>query len=173
VNIVTFRSDHERGAPSTATITARPAIVDVADVRGLPEPAPAVLASQSFEIHIRQRARYGLRREATSRFYVRLPKEAVGMDEPPYSLKGEDEKNDELWRQYNRREVAVMRAMIGTFLKVVGDVTDSSLENLKVSFSRYAGCSCPCSPGFKASRDVKYRGRTVDVWISATAESAQ
>lgn len=38
---------------------------------------------------------------------------------------------------------------------------------LAVKFSRTAGCSCPCSPGFVVDAQINVGGRTVDIWFDA------
>lgn len=59
-------------------------------------------------------------------------------EHPPYSRIGDDPENDKAWRKYNRAETELARAAIEAAFPTFG----------KSSFSRYAGCSCPCSPGF-------------------------
>lgn len=38
---------------------------------------------------------------------------------------------------------------------------------LAVKFSRTAGCSCPCSPGFVVDAEISVGGRMVDIWFDA------
>lgn len=73
-----------------------------------------------------------------ARAYIWYPTEAFCGEHPPYSMKGDDPANDKAWRQFNRKEVAAMR----NIMDVVG------LDVPEWRFSRKAGCSCPCSPGF-------------------------
>jgi len=48
---------------------------------------------------------------------------------------------DAMWRKYNREEIKIQRDILKqVFPHYTG----------KYSFSRTAGCSCPCSPGFIA-----------------------
>jgi len=68
--------------------------------------------------------------------------EAVGLADraPAPSRKGDDEALDAEWRRYNRAELKTLRA-----------IADKAAEGLGVRvdrFSRKAGCSCGCSPGF-------------------------
>jgi hypothetical protein len=62
------------------------------------------------------------------------------MPMPPYSIKGQDPANDAAWRAYNNREIAIMRAAAAEALE---------LDPAEFRFSRKAGCSCGCSPGFR------------------------
>ena len=66
------------------------------------------------------------------------------MEMPAYSIKGEDPEVDAAWRKYNREELCLMRA-------IVDPVVQAEFPELgKLSFSRTAGCSCGCSPAFRA-----------------------
>lgn len=66
------------------------------------------------------------------------------MPMPAYSIKGEDPENDAAWRKYNREELRLMRAIVDPVVKA------EFPELGKLSFSRTAGCSCGCSPAFRA-----------------------
>jgi hypothetical protein len=61
---------------------------------------------------------------------------------PPYTRKGEQPEVDAAWRKYNQAEIKLERAVIDDVRKRYG------LDLGKLSFSRTAGCSCKCSPGF-------------------------
>lgn len=66
---------------------------------------------------------------------------------PTPSIKGENKQLDLEWKRYNREEVRLQRELIEEAL------ADQPLtrERLgKLVFSRKAGCSCGCSPGFIA-----------------------
>ena len=66
------------------------------------------------------------------------------MPMPAYSLKGDNAELDAAWRKYNREELRLMRA-------IVDPVVEAEFPELgKLSFSRTAGCSCGCSPAFRA-----------------------
>lgn len=66
------------------------------------------------------------------------------MEMPAFSTKGVDPENDAAWRKYNREELRLMRA-------IVDPVVKAEFPGLgKLSFSRTAGCSCGCSPAFRA-----------------------
>jgi hypothetical protein len=45
------------------------------------------------------------------------------------------------------------------------DVRLSTSEPLTVKFSKVAGCSCGCSPGFVLNQTVRLDGRAVDIWF--------
>lgn len=72
-------------------------------------------------------------------------------DHPPYGPKGEDEQVDKAWKAYNRAELKVMRRYAQEALELL-----KADPEVKLAYSRYAGCSCPCSPGFllKGARGV-------------------
>jgi hypothetical protein len=74
-------------------------------------------------------------------------------DHPPYSVKGDDLANDKAWRKYNKMESDLARAAIDAVFPEFG----------KSLFSRKAGCSCPCSPGFISKSLVGGQG-----WIRVT-----
>lgn len=59
-----------------------------------------------------------------------------------YSEKGKYPTLDAAWKKYNRMEVKSMTGLLEAACNAMG------LTIEKVTFSRYAGCSCPCSPGF-------------------------
>ena len=84
------------------------------------------------------------------------------MEMPAYSIKGEDPDSDAAWRKYNREELRLMRAIVDPVVK------DEFPELGKLSFSRTAGCSCGCSPAFRAERMVfdEELGRVS--WITIT-----
>lgn len=71
---------------------------------------------------------------------------------PEYCLKGDNEKVDREWRKYNRLAVEIMKAFAFPHLKEamtalgINWLPDAS----EYKFSRKAGCSCGCSPGFTA-----------------------
>lgn len=81
-------------------------------------------------------------------------------EHPPYSTKGEDPENDRAWRRYNRAELQLDREIAGKLYALSGGTFDGW-------FSRTAGCSCQCSPGFVLRND---KGRTfwVDVKLPKT-----
>lgn len=60
---------------------------------------------------------------------------------PPYSKRGDDPELDAEWRRYNATEAKTVREAAKAAL------VEAGVKFSKVRFSRYAGCSCPCSPG--------------------------
>lgn len=100
----------------------------------------------------------GRARNSKTRIYTGATEEEIkeqfGLDRPAYSRMGEDPVLDAAWRAYNRAEIAVMRAKVTTWLREAGcDVT--------VKFSRHAGCSCSCAPGFIADKMIRRGNRQV------------
>ena len=69
-----------------------------------------------------------------------------------------EEKSERYTQRHVKKELkkALLEALAG-----VGVVQD----NMK--WSQYAGCSCPCSPGFVLTgRFVDNEGRPLDIWIA-------
>jgi hypothetical protein len=88
--------------------------------------------------------------------YVTAPDPAdLGLATTPDSHHSDDGGlNDQAWKAFNRLEVQVMK----TFVEhaVAG----------KLTFSKKAGCSCGCSPGFRTDAR-SLRGWTT--WVTAEA----
>lgn len=83
------------------------------------------------------------------RFYV-AGEPDPSWEHPPYSVKGEDLDIDAAWRRYNREEVRIMRKYLAA----------AGIDVSGLRFSRHAGCTCPCSPGFVGG---KRNGATTSV----------
>lgn len=66
------------------------------------------------------------------------------MPRPAYSPRGDNAERDAAWRKYNREELRLMRAIVDPVVKA------EFPELGKLSFSRTTGCSCGCSPAFRA-----------------------
>lgn len=66
---------------------------------------------------------------------------------PPFgSVRGDSSDEDKAWKKFNREEIR-LRRQVFTQLGFVG------------AFSRKAGCSCGCSPGFRTNdRSLIVRG---------------
>lgn len=92
------------------------------------------------------------------------PTELTGLPQPKYTIKGQDPAVDKLWRKYNRIELSVQRAfldlkhreLLSAFGFAVGD------GRLQFKWSRTAGCSCGCSPGWLPYRDGRRIHSAVD-----------
>lgn len=88
-----------------------------------------------------------------TRIFVTLHDGDVPMERPPYgSKKGDGSHEDALWKIYNKLEKQIMIDRVKRVLEGLG------LAGTKVSFSKTAGCSCPCSPGFIADRMLTGKG---------------
>lgn len=124
---------------------------------------------------VRERSRLTVR--AKSRAFVTVKIEDVKdkdgqvLEHPPFSIKGEDAASDKAWRVYNRAELKAMNAklMEADAALAAGGYFASWNETAKWSFSRKAGCSCGCSPGFVLDGSLKaqnsYGPNYVDVWV--------
>lgn len=90
-----------------------------------------------------------------------------GQDEPTSpvpgpSVRGDGSDADQAWRRYNREEIRLMREVVEEAFAADPELAE---QLGKVVFSKKAGCSCGCSPGFIAEgRDNQ------DVWISRTPD---
>jgi hypothetical protein len=86
---------------------------------------------------------------------------------PPYgSKRGDGSDGDKAWKAYNKAELAASRRVIDRsdgWIKVLCGLDLDA--DVTYKFSRKAGCSCPCSPGFVASRYLMLDGTPVDVWV--------
>lgn len=106
-------------------------------------------------------ADYQKDRDKKARIYYtggREVMETVVGQHPPFSVKGDDPENDKAWRAYNRAESDLARTAIAAAYPEFG----------KSNFSRYAGCSCACSPGF-ISREL----RGVHGFLTVTLEEGK
>lgn len=66
---------------------------------------------------------------------------------PTPSIKGDNKQLDLEWKRYNREEVRLQRELIEEALAADPEL---AARLGKLVFSRKAGCSCSCSPGFIA-----------------------
>lgn len=65
-----------------------------------------------------------------------------------YTRRGVFPTVDRAWDEFNRQVVAAQRAVLDDGLRALGHRP----EEMGIQFSRTAGCSCPCSPGFVLRR---------------------
>lgn len=84
---------------------------------------------------------------------------------PEYTRKGEFPEIDKEWKAYNKAELQIEKKIIA---KAVQDgLLDAKLAQ-ELKWSRKAGCSCGCSPGWK-SRDY----RRQSIWLNVTSPSKE
>jgi hypothetical protein len=84
---------------------------------------------------------------------------------PEYTRKGEFPEIDKEWRRYNKAELQIEKKIIA---KAVQDgLLDAELAK-ELKWSRKAGCSCGCSPGWK-SRDY----RRQSIWLTVISPSKE
>lgn len=130
----------------------------------------AKLAGRTYRVTLRQRRFDGKPAEywARTRIYASVP-DGVLPDHPPYgSVRGDGSDEDKAWRAFNRLESRTMSALIDAVLPLVLALTASPAD-LRYAFSRKAGCSCGCSPGFVVRNDfgtLRYLGSPCDIWVS-------
>jgi hypothetical protein len=118
-------------------------------------------------------------RKGKSIIYVDIPTpEQLGMmDQPPYgSKKGDGSAEDLLWKRFNKLELKTQRAVIQAYHDEIAQAYGVKPELLTYGFSRKAGCSCGCSPGWLpqvvdpvTKRKSRLSGRTV---VSITGMNA-
>lgn len=89
---------------------------------------------------------------------------------PEGKLKGEDPENDRAYARYNRE---YKKQAVAFAARVVPALIEAGLiERLPKAFggqfSKYAGCSCPCSQGVVMNQGVfrTANGRRVDIHVS-------
>jgi len=85
--------------------------------------------------------------------------------EPDRSVKGDNPALDKAWRKYNKAELEMQRIIIDR--AVEAGILDVSLID-KFSWSRKAGCSCGCSPGWK-TRDYGKQS----IWLTVKSPSKE
>ena len=85
--------------------------------------------------------------------------------QPDYSRKGDDKELDKEWRKYNKFELSLQKQII--MHAVSNGMLDADLAS-ELKWSRKAGCSCGCSPGW-TSRD--YRRQTI--WLKVISPSKE
>jgi methylaspartate ammonia-lyase len=89
-----------------------------------------------------------------------------------------DKLRARIWNSWRAGATAAGIEMMTAFLRevsenVVGVDVNPDATLAKVKFNQYAGCSCPCSPGFVLAGQVKSTrtdvngstGRPLDIWI--------
>ncbi len=92
--------------------------------------------------------------------------EDFGFDaRPEYSRKGENPELDKAWKKYNKIEVNLQRGIIDQAVKH-GMIEEDLAKELK--WSRKAGCSCGCSPGW-TTRDY----RRQSIWLTLVSPSKE
>lgn len=84
---------------------------------------------------------------------------------PAPKQRGEDPENDRAYDAYNRAYIKAGRVELKAVLDALVAAGWLSVAP-KAAFSRYAGCSCPCSPGFKLDQTLYYEGKPVDLSLS-------
>jgi len=85
--------------------------------------------------------------------------------QPEYSHKGEDKELDKEWKRYNKAELMIQKRIISQ--AVQDGLLDKDLAQ-ELKWSRKAGCSCGCSPGWK-TRDY----RRQSLWLTVTSPSKE
>jgi hypothetical protein len=93
------------------------------------------------------------------------PKDFGFDGQPEYSRKGENPELDKAWRKYNKIEVNLQRGIIDQAVKH-GMIEEDLAKELK--WSRKAGCSCGCSPGW-TTRDY----RRQSIWLTLVSPSKE
>lgn len=95
------------------------------------------------------------------------------MVQPAYTTFGDNAENDKAWRKYNKLEVAAQRDALDEALAALEGVEVARhYADLAPTFSRRAGCSCGCSPGFRLGSKLRanfarwLRDETVDLYIT-------
>lgn len=79
--------------------------------------------------------------------------EEFGIEPGGPSKKGDGSEDDKQWKVYNRAELNIMRHFLAQAERKIKEVLEAKgysgcANNLEFGYSRYAGCSCPCSPGY-------------------------
>lgn len=86
-------------------------------------------------------------------------------DGPEYSPKGENPELDKAWRKYNKAKVNIQKQLINHAV-CHGMIEENLAKELK--WSRTAGCTCGCSPGW-ISKDY----RRQSIWLELVSPSKE
>lgn len=81
----------------------------------------------------------------------------IGADDYAWTQRGEYPEVDKAWDRYNR---ALVKGW-GNVMREVADLT--GVDTFR--YSRYAGCTCPCSSGFIAKSGRNAKGTTITVSV--------
>ena len=81
--------------------------------------------------------------------------EVIGADETVWTRIGDFPEVDTAWNRHNRAFVKGQASV----LRLVADIVGVD----EFTFSRYAGCTCPCSSGFLAKSGRNHKGTTI--WV--------
>lgn len=99
------------------------------------------------------------------------PAESIELDkwtETPVTHQFKEEQPEEaarIMKGYSKAKRAVVRVAKAKLNDLL-DVGTLGTQGVRVqSFSVYAGCSCPCSPGFVLDGVLRWNGVPVDVFI--------
>ena len=162
---------------NTATIAPAVDIKTIATVKNESHNSYGVGRNRRYEHHlvveaegrslvINTKGTYTREGKKTTRVYAACPEERVleiaKMDaHPAYSQQCQAKElpshvasmcpsciNDAAWKVYNRAEIKVMREGAEAILAELG------ITGVTLKWSKYAGCSCPCSSGFIASKAI-------------------
>lgn len=100
---------------------------------------------------------------ATTRMYGAVDSliPGVNAEEPPFAFSTEDSAPEvvaaeKAWLSWRRRALKATKAQVTELLAALGETT------AEATFSRTAGCSCGCSPGFVIKGS---RFGNVDLWV--------
>lgn len=82
-------------------------------------------------------------------------KEFVLGEQPAITRRGDDAESDKAWDRYNKQNVRIVRdAIVAVLQEMVG--YRYTVTGKDVRYSRKAGCTCNCSPGFILSDDLRH-----------------
>jgi len=135
------------------------------------------LELDGMKIHL-QRMDYTARAYKT-RIYTSGAATTPDWEHPPYgSQRGDGSPEDKAWKKYNREESRLQRVLAQRAL----DALEREGVKLyggdkKLWFSRYAGCSCPCSPGVIVNATAyaekplfPYDTKIASIWVESATK---
>lgn len=87
-----------------------------------------------------------------------------------YPIRGDYPETDKMFDRLNRQVIKNERALVEAAIAASPELA-ALVGSTKLHFSRHAGCSCPCSPGFIAASHIEAivgdrLGNVTDIWIS-------
>ena len=136
------------------------------------------------EVSIKKRSRsVGDRPRAFSLSVSSPSLECLGLADHPGYKEPKDEAGikawNKEWRAYNKLELKIQRTGFNDEVsEIISEAIGRKIDLVNAQFSRYAGCSCPCSPGFILRDEDKKRikepyNTTYSIWITIHLKTAE
>ena len=100
---------------------------------------------------------------------VELEAAEAALGERRWSTKGKFPEVDTLYKRLNRMVGRVKSQASKELVRILSaalELEDVQMPHTTQKFSRYAGCSCTCSPGVILGARFSHEGRGFDIYVS-------